>query len=85
MLIYNWTAIGFFLSVILNNYFIIEQRTKWSFLVNGLAAVANIVFNLLLIPRLGIVGAAWATIASYAVLLVVGFLVIKLSKIYVRE
>lgn len=85
MLIYNWTAVGFFLAVILNNYFIIEQRTRWNFLVNGSAAIANIVFNLLLIPRLGIIGAAWATIASYFVLLVVGFLAIKLSKNYVRE
>lgn len=85
MLIYNWTAVGFFLAVILNNYFIIEQQTRWNFLVNGSAAIANIVFNLLLIPRLGIIGAAWATIASYFVLLVVGFLAIKLSKNYVRE
>jgi O-antigen/teichoic acid export membrane protein len=84
MLIYNWTAVGFFLAVILNNYFIIEQRTRWNFLVNGSAAIANIVFNLLLIPRLGIIGAAWATIVSYFVLLVVGFLAIKLSKNYVR-
>jgi len=83
MLVYNWTAVGFFMAVILNNYFIIETKTKLNFMVNGLAAAVNIGLNIILIRRYGIVGAAWATIGSYAVLLAVGYLSIKLSKKYV--
>jgi O-antigen/teichoic acid export membrane protein len=37
----------------------------------GLAAIVNLGLNLLLIPRLGITGAAWATLAAYAVALAV--------------
>ena len=40
-------------------------------LVSGVAAVINIVLNLMLIPMLGIAGAAWATLGAYAIALVI--------------
>jgi O-antigen/teichoic acid export membrane protein len=36
------------------------------------AAVLNVSMNLVLIPRLGMMGAAWATIAGYALMLIMG-------------
>lgn len=73
--IYNITAIGFFLSVVLNNYFVIEGKLKINFLLNGLAAIINVVLNLLLIKPFGITGAALATVLSYICLLFFSLLV----------
>lgn len=67
--IYNLTAVGFFLSVVLNNYFIIEGMVKINLFLNGSAALINVILNLLLIGPFGIAGAAMATVVSYTCLL----------------
>jgi O-antigen/teichoic acid export membrane protein len=46
----------------------IEEKTKYFPLVTGAGALVNIAVNLLLIPRLGIIGAALAILASYMVM-----------------
>ena len=69
MIIYNWTLIGYALSVVLSNCLIIDHKTKFNFIINGLSAVSNILLNLIFIPRFGIIGAAYATVISYFVLL----------------
>ncbi len=46
----------------------LEGKTRWLPLVVGAGAVLNVVLNLLLVPRLGYVGAAVSTLVSYAVL-----------------
>jgi len=46
----------------------IEEKTKYFPIVTGAGALVNVAANLLLIPRLGIVGAALATLASYLVM-----------------
>lgn len=51
--------------------FQLGHATKWQILSAGVAAVVNILLNLLLIPNFGIVGAAWATLIAYAVSLVI--------------
>ena len=38
--------------------------------VVGLGAVINVGLNLLLIPRIGVLGAAWSTLAAYGVMVV---------------
>lgn len=43
----------------------IEEKTKYFPIVTGIGAVINIVVNLLLIPVMGIMGAALATLAAY--------------------
>ena len=65
-----WTAIGVFLqgiylltSIGLN----ITKRTQYYPVATLTAAAANLVLNFLWIPRYGIVGAAWANGAAYAV------------------
>jgi len=65
-----WTSIGVFLqgiylltSIGLN----ITKRTQYYPVATIAAAATNIGLNLLLIPRFGIVGAAWANGAAYAV------------------
>jgi O-antigen/teichoic acid export membrane protein len=50
---------------------IITKRTKFYPVATGLAAVASVLANLLLIPKFGIVGAAWANLVAYATLAIV--------------
>ena len=72
----TWTAIGVFLqgfylltSIGLN----ITKRTEYYPIATVTAAATNVVLNFLLIPRYGIVGAAWANGACYAVQAVLGY------------
>ncbi len=51
--------------------FSFEERLGMRAIIEWLAAVVNIVFNFLLIPHFGIVGAAVATLACYIVLFMV--------------
>ena len=46
----------------------IEEKTKYFPLITGAGALVNVATNLLLIPVLGIVGAALAVLASYMVM-----------------
>jgi O-antigen/teichoic acid export membrane protein len=73
----TWTAIGVFLqglylltSIGLN----ITKRTQFYPLATIAAAATNVGLNFFWIPRYGIVGAAWANGAGYAVQAVLGFL-----------
>ncbi len=72
----TWTAIGVLLqgiylltSIGLN----ITKRTQYYPMATIAAAATNVGLNFLLIPRYGIVGAAWANGASYATQAVLGF------------
>ena len=72
----TWTAIGVFLqgfylltSIGLN----ITKRTEYYPVATISAAAVNIVLNFALIPRFGIVGAAWANGAGYGVQAAVGY------------
>jgi O-antigen/teichoic acid export membrane protein len=46
----------------------IKEKSQYAPLITGLGAVTNVLVNLLLIPYYGMMGAAWATFASYFVL-----------------
>jgi O-antigen/teichoic acid export membrane protein len=51
----------------------ITKRTQYYPLAAGAAAAANVAANLVLIPRLGIMGPAWSNVISYGVLAGVAF------------
>lgn len=63
--IYIWSGIGFFWGSAATQYLMAENLVKTSFMVNAAAMVANIFLNFLLIPKLGLSGAAWATLIAY--------------------
>jgi O-antigen/teichoic acid export membrane protein len=74
--IVTWTAVGVLLqgiylltSIGLN----ITKRTQYYPIATIAAAATNIALNLLLIPRVGIVGAGWANAAAYGVQAALGF------------
>lgn len=54
---------------LLNNFIIgVVKQTKWQPLMMAVAAATNVGINLVLIPRIGIMGAAISTLVSYFVL-----------------
>jgi len=65
--IHIWAAVFVFLGVANSQWLIIENYMQFSFYRTFIGAISNIALNALLIPILGIEGAAIATVISYAI------------------
>lgn len=63
--IYIWAGVFVFLGIAIGRYLVSENYTKINFLRAFIGMVVNIVLNIILIPRYGINGAAFATVVSY--------------------
>jgi len=61
-----WSEAPLFLAVVLTNALVAKNLQRYLVLSPVSGALANIVLNLLLIPRWGALGAAWATLISYS-------------------
>jgi O-antigen/teichoic acid export membrane protein len=59
-----WTGIFVFIGVASGKYLIIENLTRISFYRSFFGAIANILLNLVLIPKIGILGAAISTLVA---------------------
>ncbi len=66
LLVHIWAGVFIFMRILFSKWIISEGKFYLSILTQGGGALLNIVLNILLIPRLGIIGAAWATLISYA-------------------
>ena len=66
--IYTWAGIIVSIIMVAQQYLITENKTKIIMLSSFIGAITNIIFNLILIPKFGIIGSAWATIISYALI-----------------
>lgn len=66
--IYIWSGVGLFIGWVINQYLLSENKTKTIMLYNLFNMILNILLNLLLIPRIGLNGAALATLISYSIL-----------------
>jgi O-antigen/teichoic acid export membrane protein len=64
--ILTWAGVFFFLREALGRWFITENLLIFSFITNGIGAVVNVALNIILIPRYAGIGAAIATVVSYA-------------------
>jgi O-antigen/teichoic acid export membrane protein len=64
-----WVAIGGFFAGLTTHYmheaFTLGRRTGLLFVAMAIPAVLNLALNLVLVPRFGVIGAAWATAASF--------------------
>ncbi len=67
--IYVWAGISVSLSAVINQYLIVANYTKISFFNTMTGAILNIIINLLLLPKMGIKGAAIATLTSYTIVI----------------
>lgn len=65
--IYIWSSIGLFLGTVVFHQLTAENRTREIFAINFVAMIINIALNIYLIPRLGLSGAAMATLVAYSV------------------
>jgi len=64
--IHIWATPFVFLGVASSKWFLSENLQLYSFVYQALGAVMNITLNFILIKHVGITGAAWATVISYA-------------------
>lgn len=63
--IYIWAGIAVSLNVASSQYLINENLTMLSFIRTLIGMVLNVILNLILIPKYGIAGSAFATLVSY--------------------
>jgi len=64
--VHIWSGVFVFLGAASGQYLIAENYTKLTFIRTGVGAIVNIVLNLVLIPKMGMMGAAIATLTAYA-------------------
>lgn len=67
LIIHVWSAIFVFMRAAVSKWILIENALYFSLVTQGLGAVVNVGLNWLWIPDYGGVGAAYATLCSYAV------------------
>ncbi|MDP5141466.1 flippase [Rheinheimera baltica] len=64
--IHIWAGCFIFVRYLISQHLLITEQEPLSLLSHGVGALLNIALNFWLIPTMGIVGAAWATLISYA-------------------
>ena len=64
-------------STFLSSVYVVSKKSSLSFWTAMLGAASNVILNLLLIPRIGIMGAAIATFVSYVLVFLVRAISIK--------
>jgi O-antigen/teichoic acid export membrane protein len=64
--IHIWAGCFIFVRYLISQHLLITEQEPLSLLSHGIGAILNVGLNLWLIPTMGIVGAAWATLISYA-------------------
>lgn len=77
--IYVWAGIAVSLGVAIGQYLLANNFTKISFYNTLIGAIMNVILNLILIPKMGINGAAIATLLSYT-LATFGIFIFKESR-----
>lgn len=64
--VHIFAGVFIFMRALLSKWLIAEDLLRFSLISQGLGAVSNVAFNFLFIPKYGAIGAAWATLISYA-------------------
>ena len=78
--IYIWAGVFVSLGSASSKWLVAENLERYSFYRTTLGAVLNVIFNLWLIPILGITGAALATLISYCVAAYLSLLFFKKTR-----
>jgi O-antigen/teichoic acid export membrane protein len=77
--IYIWSGVFVSVSIVLHYFLLAENKRKVIFFSSLGTMVLNVLLNLLLIPIFGITGAAFATLISYAILVLPIILIFRLK------
>lgn len=67
---------------VIGNQFLIIKRTMPVMLILGVGAIFNVIANLVLIPKLGIEGAALSTLLGYIVSVIICAIILKRMKLF---
>lgn len=78
--VYIWSNVFFFFSLISSRFFAAQELRGYELMRNVLGVVFNVLLNLLLIPRMGVMGAALATLISYCFLGYISLFLFKESR-----
>ncbi len=62
--LYIWAGVFVFQSIVRGKWIVAENLQRYALVFTGLATTVNVVLNAILIPRVGLDGAAWATVIS---------------------
>lgn len=82
--IYIWSGLAMAIGTVINQFLLVENLTRVSLFINCIGMLINILLNILLIPRAGINGAAWATLISYS-LVPISILLFKKTRIHAKS
>jgi PST family polysaccharide transporter len=61
-----WAGVFVFMRAVLSRWLLAEDLLRFSLVTHAVGALVNVALNLVLVPRHGAFGAAWATVISYA-------------------
>jgi O-antigen/teichoic acid export membrane protein len=64
--VHIWSGVFVFLGAASSQYLIAENYNTLTFIRTGFGAAINIILNIILIPKMGMMGAAIATLVAYA-------------------
>jgi len=67
LVVHIWAALFIFMRAVLSKWILIENVLIFSLITQGLGSLANVALNWWLIPLYGGLGAAYATLISYAI------------------
>jgi O-antigen/teichoic acid export membrane protein len=67
LIIHIWAGTFIFMRALFSRWILIENALMFSLITQGLGALTNILLNMVMIPKFGGNGAAFATLISYAV------------------
>lgn len=67
LMIHIWASIFVFLGVASGKWFITENMQRFTLINTTVGAILNVGLNLILIPKFGVIGAAYATVISYGI------------------
>ncbi|MDE1335111.1 flippase [Vibrio aestuarianus] len=70
LIIHAWSALAVFISVSTTSWIISENLQKYKLIQDLFGAIFNILLNFILVPKYGIIGAAYATVISYTLTLI---------------
>lgn len=66
-----WSSLFIFVGLIRGLWVVNESYFRFDLVSNMVAGVINVVLNYIWLPKFGIIGAAWATLISYAVTFII--------------
>lgn len=77
LVVHIWSGFSIALGLVWTRWIVLENRPRMQLFAQALGAAINIALNLVLIPRMGVIGAAWATLASYWISGIFSFCIYK--------